>query len=197
MVVPSAPVSQMSRSRPCRSALAAVPAVCSRTPRRWPGALPTRRDSPRGKISSKLERAHVPWRLSRTHVRDGMTPSIVIACFAVVWEAVSGGALHNMDPRAFRVIYQATWWLPASLLLSAGAIAVAAGNTLPGTLAGVLSIACAATSFALPFPKAERRKSSEPATRRRVTDSNRRRRVPVLLLSTMLVVIASLLGDSH
>lgn len=122
-----------------------------------------------------------------------MTPPIVIACFAVAWEVVSGGALHNMDPRAYRAIYQATWWVPASMLTIGGAIAVAAGTTWPATLAAALSIASAATCFAFTFPKAERRTLNQPVTRRRTTDSNRQRRVPALLVATMLIVIASLL----
>jgi len=126
-----------------------------------------------------------------------MSLPIAIAWLAVVWEAVSGGALHNMDPRAYRAIYQATWWVPASLLAIAGAIDVAAANTWRGTLVAVFSITCASTSFLFAFPKAEKRRLREPATRRRITDSNRRRRAPVILLAAMLVVIASLLGGGH
>lgn len=37
-----------------------------------------------------------------------MTSAVIIMVRAFSWELTAGGALHNMDPRVFRMVYQAT-----------------------------------------------------------------------------------------
>lgn len=39
---------------------------------------------------------------------------LMIAGLGLSFEAVCGGALHNMDPRLIERIYRATWWVPSA-----------------------------------------------------------------------------------
>lgn len=121
-----------------------------------------------------------------------MTPYTIIAVFALSWELVSAGALDIIDPRGYRAVYQAAWWVSCAALAIAGAATAVAGTTWIQVLAGALSTACAGACFRFPFPKAEKRKITDPRPVRHATDSNRRRRMPLLLISAALVVAASL-----
>ena len=120
-----------------------------------------------------------------------MTPSGVIAVFAVCWELVSSGSLYIIDPRGYRAVYQATWWAPAAALVVAAGIVVATAGSWIEVLAGILSGVSAGMCFRFPFPRAEKRRISDPGPVRRATDSNRRRRIVLLLVSAALIAAES------
>ena len=47
---------------------------------------------------------------------------LMIAGLGLSFEAVCGGALHNMDPRLIERIYRATWWVPSALMITSGVL---------------------------------------------------------------------------
>ena len=123
-----------------------------------------------------------------------MTPALLVAVFAVSCELVSAGGLGIIDPRGYRAVYQAVWWVPPALLVIAGTVAVAGSSLWVGSGAAVLSIVPAGACYRFPFPKDQKRSLNDPTPVRRATDSNRRRRLPLILLSAALAVAAPLIG---
>ncbi len=122
-----------------------------------------------------------------------MTPASIVVIFAVSWELVSAGGLGIIDPRGYRFVYQATWWVPSALLVVAGVVAAAIASSWIGTAVAVLSIVPAVACFRFPFPADQRRSIDDPRPVRRVTDSHWRRRLPLLLLSAALAAAAPLI----
>ncbi|HEY0117989.1 MAG TPA: hypothetical protein VGC04_04335 [Cellulomonas sp.] len=114
--------------------------------------------------------------------------------FAISWELVSAGGRGIIDPRGYRAVYQATWWMSPVLLVGAGVVGVVTASPWTGTVVAVLSILLALACFRFPFPRGQRRSISDPTPVRRVTDSNWRRRLPLLLVSGALAVTAPLIG---
>ena len=122
-----------------------------------------------------------------------MTPSILLMIFALSWELVAGGALHNMDARVFRMVYQATWWAPGILLCCASVVSVVGSGTWLQRAASVAAVGAATGTFAFGYPSEEKRRFSEPVRALRITDSQRRHRAPLLVISSALIVVAATL----
>ncbi|WP_250443635.1 hypothetical protein [Actinotalea sp. C106] len=121
-----------------------------------------------------------------------MDLALGLAIAALMWDLGTGGWLYVPTPDIRRILYRATWWVPASLMLLAAAHAIVEGPSDVVVILGGAATLVAVGSFALPHrPLAKG--APELSRRSIVRDANRRRRVVMLGAAALLIVVAAIL----